>query len=981
MPQSRHFLGWDRPLCTTVSERLLTSIGGTFDLRDTAIVTPTRQSSWRLRLALPLAAQARGGALLGPEVMTAPALLRPPPKAGQASDLQLLLAWCSVLRAVPAGELEAFLGHGHASTMGWALPVARRLMTLREELADGALSIADVAARGSALAEADRWAAMAELERRDLALLAEWGLSDPVADQLASARAGRVDPGIRRVILAAMPDPPNLLVAQLAQWAAQGGMVEVWVAAPESEAAAFDAWGRPQPDAWAERPIALEDSDICLAADPEDQAVRIATWVDEGLSGGSSVGQSGRPTAQPSSFASLRDLRGGRSPAAYPAQPSLALGVPDREVVAPLARELSARQLPVFDPRNRSFSETPLCRLVEMLLAWRERAGYAETAALLRHPDVLAAVKDPVAALQALDGVQAERLPVMFEDLRRAAGDVAATPHGLTDVQVVALREALATLNAWRARLTQPALASGLRATLQEIYAARRLKPGLARDDLFREAAAALDGALRELAAAEAAGQTGAEAAAALLARLQRVSIKPARNREPLDLEGWLELAWNPSPVLCVAGMNEGFVPDGHVGDLFLPDALRRDLGLRDDARRVARDAYVLTQLTAQRRAGGRTLLLVGRTSLAGDPLRPSRLLFRCADEALVGRAQKLFQPPAATSRAAPFAVSFLLDPARVPADERPAWVAQRISATTFRDYLACPLRFYLKRVLHMAPADDLAREPDARAFGTLMHDAFEAMAREGIWGCGDADQLAGWLEARLRAQAVQNYGARPWLGVTLAVESAVRRLRAFAARQVAWHAAGWEIVEFESDRHAFDWHGVRVQGRIDRVDRNGRDGRVCVLDYKSTDRTTMPPQAHLAAAGDTTDLLPEALVPAGLAQTRKDRRWIDLQLPVYREMVRAAYGPDAQVGYVLLPATLGDTQFVLWEDYADALHAHAMACAGAVIDRLRANVFWPPAASPAYDDFESLLFDDARQFIVAPPAPGGPAGRGEVAP
>jgi len=959
MPLSRHFLGWDRPLCTTVPERLLTCSGGTFDLRDTAIVTPTRQSSWRLRLALPLAAQARGGALLGPEVMTAPALLRPPPKAGQASDLQVLLAWCSVLRSVPAGELEAFLGHGHASTMGWALPVARRLMTLREELADGALSIADVAARGFALAEADRWAAMAELERRDLALLAEWGLSDPVADQLASARAGGVDAGIRRVILAAMPDPPNLLVAQLTQWAALGGTVEVWVAAPDSEAAAFDVWGRPQPEVWAERPILLEDSDICLAADPEDQAVRVATWVEEGL----------------------LDSRTARPPDRPTAQPSLALGVPDREVVAPLARELSARQLPVFDPRNRSFSETPLCRLVEMLLAWRERAGYAETATLLRHPDVLAAVKDPVAALQAMDGVQAERLPVMFEDLRRAAGEATATPHGLTDVQVVALRAALETLNAWRARLTQPALASGLRATLQEIYAARRLKPGLARDDLFREAAAALDGALRELAAAEAAGQTGAEAAAALLARLQRVSIKPARNREPLDLEGWLELAWNPSPVLCVAGMNEGFVPDGHVGDLFLPDALRRDLGLRDDARRVARDAYVLTQLTAQRRTGGRTLLLVGRTSLAGDPLRPSRLLFRCADEALVGRAQKLFQPPAATSRAAPFAVSFLLEPSRVPAGERPAWTAQRISATTFRDYLACPLRFYLKRVLRMEPADDLAREPDARAFGTLLHDAFEAMAREGIWGCGDVDQLAGWLEGRLRAQAVRHYGARPWLGVTLAVESAVRRLRAFAARQVAWHAAGWEVVEFESDRHAFDWHGVRVQGRIDRVDRNSRDGRICVLDYKSTDRTTLPPQAHLAAAGDTTDLLPEALVPAGLAQTRKDRRWIDLQLPVYREMVRAAYGPDAQVGYVLLPATLGDTQFVLWQNYADALHAHALGCAGAVIDRLRANVFWPPAASPAYDDFESLLFDDARSFIVAPPAPVAPAGRGEVAP
>lgn len=956
MPLTRHFLGWDRPLCTTVPERLLLGCsGGMIDLRDTIIVTPTRQSSWRLRLALPQAAQEQGAALLGPEVVTAPALLRPPPQARQASELQCLLAWCAVLKAVPAGELDAFLGRSRAATTGWALPIARRLMTLREELADGALSIADVAGRGDKLVEADRWAAMAELERRYLACLTAWELDDPIADQLTCARAGVLAPNVRRVILAAMPDPPNLLIALLEIWAQNGGAVDVWVAAPETEAGAFDAWGRPMPDAWAERPIVLVESDIALAADPEDQATRIAAWVGAGLAD-QAADRRGPPASAPT----------GDSDRFHPA---LALGVPDREALAPLARELESRQLAVFDPQNRSFADTPLCRLVETLLAWRERPGYAETAALLRHPDVLAVWQHPVAVLQALDAAQAEHLPVTFEDLQRAAGVApAATAEG-EDAADSALRDALATLNAWRLRLAQTSLAAGLRATLREVYAARRLKSGLARDDLFRQAATALDGALRELAAAEGAGQTGVDAAAALLARLQRVSIKPVRNHEPLDLEGWLELAWNPAPVLCVAGMNEGFVPDGHVGDLFLPDALRRDLGLRDDARRVARDAYVLTQLVAQRRAHGRTLLLVGRTSLAGDPLRPSRLLFRCPDDALVARAQKFFRQPAATQHAAPFAVSFLLDPGRVPARDRTAAAVDRISATTFRDYLACPLRFYLKRVLRMEAADDLAREPDARAFGNLMHDALDAMAREGAWSCGNADQLAGWLEGQLRAQAIRRYGTRPWLGVTLSVESAVRRLRAFAAQQVAWHAAGWEIVENENSRQAFTCHAAVVHGRIDRVDRNRHDGRICVLDYKTTDRTTLPFQAHLAAAGDTTALLPEALVPSGVAQTRKDQRWIDLQLPVYREMVRGAYGPEAAVGYVLLPATLGDTQFVAWPDYTDALHQSALACVGAVIDRIRAGVFWPPTARPLHDDFETLLFDDAPRFMREPPA------------
>ena len=57
-------VGWDRPLCETVPEFLLAEGGpGCLDLRGTVVVVPTRQSSWRLRAALPLAAEARGRVL------------------------------------------------------------------------------------------------------------------------------------------------------------------------------------------------------------------------------------------------------------------------------------------------------------------------------------------------------------------------------------------------------------------------------------------------------------------------------------------------------------------------------------------------------------------------------------------------------------------------------------------------------------------------------------------------------------------------------------------------------------------------------------------------------------------------------------------------------------------------------------------------------------------------------------------------------
>ena len=91
-----------------------------------------------------------------------------------------------------------------------------------------------------------------------------------------------------------------------------------------------------------------------------------------------------------------------------------------------------------------------------------------------------------------------------------------------------------------------------------------------------------------------------------------------------------------------------------------------------------------------------------------------------------------------------------------------------------------------------MEALDDRAREPDARAFGTLVHDTLEAMADAGkaVWGCGDAARLGDWLERHLRENCRRLYMVPAQLGSSWP-SIAPCRLRAFA-RQVEWHAAGW---------------------------------------------------------------------------------------------------------------------------------------------------------------------------------------------
>ena len=946
MPQTRTFIGWDRPLCETVPAFLLAEKGaGLLDLRHTIVVVPTRQSSWRLRTALPLAADARGGACIGPEIITPPVLLAPPQRTGVASGFRSLLAWTAVLKAAGADEFRAFLGAGdkRPATTAWALQVARQLQSLRQELADGDLALADVADRGDALEEADRWTDMKTLESRYLNQLTARGLQDAVAAKLAHVRDGARPADVARIVVAAVPDPPRLLEKLLARWADAGVAVDILVAAPACEAAAFDRWGRPVPDAWANRHIALNDEDLWLEASPADQAGRIARSVAEALK------------TQPCPAAS---------------RPQLAIGVPDRETVAPLQRALADLRLPAFDPQNRPFSQTPLARLVHALLALRDSDGYAEVAALLRHPDVLSAIGNGAEALRKLDAFQAEYLPVKLDDLRdREAADPDHRPPAVP-------LAAVAQVRAWRERLLQDDLAAGLREVLQQIYKQRLLDSASRADATFQQAVTVFDDCLRELEAAGPDAQDGRDGADILLARLRESSVKPERQGEPLDLEGWLELAWNPAPLLFVAGMNEGFVPDGHVGDLFLPDALRTRLGLRDDRLRAARDAYVLAALLAQRRSEeGRVILVVGKTSSAGDPLRPSRLLFRCPETELVARAKKLFRetPPAGTASA--FTVGFRLDPGLVPPDGLNQKRRRELSPTLFRDYLESPLQFYLKHVLDMEAQSDREREPDALAFGILVHAVLEQMAADpGLWACADADRLGRWMDGRLRELARARYGARPWLGVELAVHSAAQRLKAFAQKQVAWHADGWEIVEYEDKkgRHIVI-DGVTIRGRIDRIDRRIEDGRAvyCVLDYKTTDSAKTPAEAHVGPSFGDNEFLEAARVPKELvANGKNDKRWSDLQLPLYREFVTTACEGEVRLGYINLPSTLGDIAFNLWDAYTDALHASAMACARAVVESIRAGEF-RQAGRPRFEgDFRGVLLGDAAKAIELPQNP-----------
>jgi RecB family exonuclease len=417
---------------------------------------------------------------------------------------------------------------------------------------------------------------------------------------------------------------------------------------------------------------------------------------------------------------------------------------------------------------------------------------------------------------------------------------------------------------------------------------------------------------------------------------------------------GWLELPLDDAPALVVTGFNEGRVPESLNSDLFLPNQLRQKLGIEDNDRRYARDAYALSLLAASRE---KLHVVAGRRSADADPLLPSRLLFGCDDASMASRVIMFFpaEDSAAEEPAGPARPWKGQDRSQleVPRPQPPKPKIESMRVTEFKDYLACPYRYYLRHVLKLESLADSAGEMDGGVFGTLAHDVLKTLGQDGDVAVSEADTIAKYLSAQLDAAVFARFGKTPMPSILVQVEQLRRRLAAFAQWQAKWAAQGWRIEHTEKKldgERAFlppvDGERMPLHGRIDRIDVNDSSGSRMVFDYKTSDRATSPEKAHRKKSGE----------------------WIDLQLPLYRHLV-TGLGITGPVGlaYIVLPKKISDVGHlpVDWtpDDFEDADSA-----AADVVRAVRAGNFPPPASPPPAfcEEFAAICQDHRFGAVVA---------------
>jgi RecB family exonuclease len=398
------------------------------------------------------------------------------------------------------------------------------------------------------------------------------------------------------------------------------------------------------------------------------------------------------------------------------------------------------------------------------------------------------------------------------------------------------------------------------------------------------------------------------------------------------------------SPALVVTSFNEGFVPKSVNSDLFLPNTLRQQLGLLDNARRYARDAYALNVLIASRED---LTLIAGRHTIDNDPLAPSRLAFATDQETMVQRALAFFRP--GESKLPPPAFHDSVNTTSrlvVPKPERLSEPITTLSVTAFRSYLACPYRFYLRHILHLGELDDTAEELDAPTFGNVIHEVLRQFGEHDVSNSTNASTISRFLKRATRKHMDRTYGKQRPPAIDVQSAQLQDRLDAFAKWQADWAAQGWQIKHVEAtcddppaELILDSQRKVTLRGRIDRIDYHPETNQWAVFDYKTSDTAKVPDKVH-----------------------RRGGQWVDLQLPLYRHLIRGLDIEDSvRLGYIVLPKDVAKAG-VLWAEWDEQTLAEADDVALQVAEHIVNEEFWPPAAAPPelMQQFAAICQDNA---------------------
>ena len=564
----------------------------------------------------------------------------------------------------------------------------------------------------------------------------------------------------------------------------------------------FDELGCVRPETWQNAVLGVEDRHVLVADGPANQADAVV-YAMETFDG------------------------------KYPAD-EITIGVPDASLVPHLENKLKQFSINVRWGPGRQLSASPPAQWLRIVADYLVSERYEHFAELLRHSDThkyLLGLDYPRDAIRELDRYFDKHMPDRIRPQKdKNAGELPDAVWFLMDL-LKPLRGKPQSARLW---------GEGIHEVVSRLYDRRQLNMDNEHDRVTLEACDQISQSIERLSTLPDKLTPVVSASASILMVLEQIpedEVAPASGDEAVEMVGWLDLPLDDAKVAIVTNMNDGVVPRSVSSDVFLPNRFREALGLDDNARRYARDAYAMQALLESRMA---VRLVVGRRAATNDPLRPSRLLLATKREKLPERCLRLFN---GRTDCPPIVMPVDHDELRfhVPRPTKLAEPIASMSVTAFGDYLTCPYRFYLKKARRIRTMDDKMTELDGATFGSLAHDVLEAFGKSEFRDTSSADEIRLYLAEELARRAAEQFGKQPRPTVQVQLAQLRLRLDKFAEKQAEWRSFGWTIIRtelFEENGSInVDGEDFRLVGRIDRIDHRVKDGGRRVRGARLQDR------------------------------------------------------------------------------------------------------------------------------------------------
>jgi ATP-dependent helicase/nuclease subunit B len=290
---------------------------------------------------------------------------------------------------------------------------------------------------------------------------------------------------------------------------------------------------------------------------------------------------------------------------------------------------------------------------------------------------------------------------------------------------------------------------------------------------------------------------------------------------------------------IFIPGLNEGVVPKKSSMDSFVPLDIRTSHGMSLPADAEASYAYVFYRI--MQRASACTFFSAS-VDLQKRDQEVSRFLIQIQSELMP--ANSAIEWKADSFRLAPEAMSTTKVPlnnawSRARID---AWLEAGISASAINKYIDCPLDFYFKYIAKIGEPDELEETISDSEMGSLVHLVLERFYKAFIGSyptANDFDLIIGsidqWLDDAIDHS---NTSMDLTTGDNALVRGIAKKMLMqylqFEKRTIETEQVDRCIVGVEVD---FDFvldvaSGIRMRGKIDRLERVGQTYRV--LDYKT---------------------------------------------------------------------------------------------------------------------------------------------------